>query len=116
MYQKTLTIYCLYPGLTLSVISGSLGQLIAERGRLSEDLSLHYHSQVLTALEYLVKKKVVHLDIKGTLYRDVLLFHKFVLVKLMLMYLKVAKVHTLCTQVEVKKDPSKNTDSASLLK
>ncbi|XP_035470607.1 mitogen-activated protein kinase kinase kinase 14 isoform X2 [Scophthalmus maximus] len=45
--------------------SGSLGQLIAERGRLPEDLSLHYHSQVLTGLEYLVKKKVVHLDIKA---------------------------------------------------
>ncbi|XP_031717986.1 mitogen-activated protein kinase kinase kinase 14 [Anarrhichthys ocellatus] len=45
--------------------SGSLGQLIAERGRLPEDLSLHYHSQVLTALEYLRRKKVVHLDIKA---------------------------------------------------
>ncbi|XP_042361122.1 mitogen-activated protein kinase kinase kinase 14 isoform X2 [Plectropomus leopardus] len=45
--------------------SGSLGQLIAERGRLPEDLSLHYHSQILTALEYLGKKKVVHLDIKA---------------------------------------------------
>ncbi|XP_068435720.1 mitogen-activated protein kinase kinase kinase 14 [Clinocottus analis] len=45
--------------------SGSLGQLIAERGRLPEDLSLHYHSQILTALEYLRKKKVVHLDIKA---------------------------------------------------
>ncbi|KAG7504858.1 mitogen-activated protein kinase kinase kinase 14-like [Solea senegalensis] len=45
--------------------SGSVGQLIVERGRLPEDLSLHYHSQVLTALEYLVKKKVVHLDIKA---------------------------------------------------
>ncbi|KAI3359570.1 hypothetical protein L3Q82_013974, partial [Scortum barcoo] len=45
--------------------SGSLSQLIAERGRLPEDLSLHYHSQVLTALEYLVKKKVAHLDIKA---------------------------------------------------
>ncbi|XP_041866787.1 mitogen-activated protein kinase kinase kinase 14 [Melanotaenia boesemani] len=45
--------------------SGSLGDLIVERGRLPEDLSLHYHSQVLTALEYLVKKKVVHLDIKA---------------------------------------------------
>ncbi|XP_018557572.1 mitogen-activated protein kinase kinase kinase 14 isoform X1 [Lates calcarifer] len=45
--------------------SGSLGQLIAKRGRLPEDLSLHYHSQVLTGLEYLVKKKVVHLDIKA---------------------------------------------------
>ncbi|XP_051243152.1 mitogen-activated protein kinase kinase kinase 14 [Dicentrarchus labrax] len=45
--------------------SGSLGQLIAERGRLPEDLSLHYHWQVLTALQYLVKKKVAHLDIKA---------------------------------------------------
>ncbi|KAK2833205.1 hypothetical protein Q5P01_017094 [Channa striata] len=45
--------------------SGSLGQLIVERGRLPEDLCLHYHLQVLTALEYLVKKKVVHLDIKA---------------------------------------------------
>ncbi|TNN41172.1 Mitogen-activated protein kinase kinase kinase 14 [Liparis tanakae] len=45
--------------------SGSLGQLIAERGRLPEDLSLHYHSQILTALEYLRRKKVVHLDIKA---------------------------------------------------
>ncbi|KAE8283390.1 Mitogen-activated protein kinase kinase kinase 14 [Larimichthys crocea] len=45
--------------------SGSLGQLIADCGRLPEDLSLHYHSQVLAALEHLVKKKVVHLDIKA---------------------------------------------------
>ncbi|XP_028311651.1 mitogen-activated protein kinase kinase kinase 14 [Gouania willdenowi] len=45
--------------------SGSVGQLITERGRLPEDLSLHYHSQVLTALEYLVKKKVAHLDVKA---------------------------------------------------
>uniref|UniRef100_A0A3Q0S1R8 Mitogen-activated protein kinase kinase kinase 14a n=1 Tax=Amphilophus citrinellus TaxID=61819 RepID=A0A3Q0S1R8_AMPCI len=45
--------------------AGSLGQLIVERGRLPEDLSLHYYSQVLRALEYLVKRKVVHLDIKA---------------------------------------------------
>ncbi|CAN9505503.1 unnamed protein product [Ophioblennius macclurei] len=45
--------------------SESLGQLIVKRGRLPEDLSLHYHSQVSTALEYLVKKRVVHLDIKA---------------------------------------------------
>ncbi|KAM7387006.1 hypothetical protein PAMA_009571 [Pampus argenteus] len=45
--------------------SGSLGQLIADRGRLPEDLSLYYHSQVLTALEYLVKKRIAHLDIKA---------------------------------------------------
>lgn len=36
-----------------------------KRGRLPEDLSLHYQSQVLAALEYLIKKKVAHLDIKG---------------------------------------------------
>lgn len=58
--------YCTFcHSLTLSVISGSLGQLITLRGRLPEDLSLHYQLQVLTALEYLAKKKVVHLDIKG---------------------------------------------------
>lgn len=51
--------------LTPSVVLGSLGQLIAERGRLPEDLTLHYHCQVLGALEHLVKKRVVHLDIKG---------------------------------------------------
>ncbi|XP_069570790.1 mitogen-activated protein kinase kinase kinase 14 [Brachyistius frenatus] len=51
--------------LLMDLKSGSLSQLIVERGRLPEDLSLHYHSQVLTALEYLVKKKVVHLDVKA---------------------------------------------------
>lgn len=56
-------------GLTLCVIPGSLGQLITLRGRLPEDLSLHYQLQVLTALEYLAKKRVVHLDIKGMLHR-----------------------------------------------
>ncbi|KAM9780091.1 mitogen-activated protein kinase kinase kinase 14 [Neosynchiropus ocellatus] len=45
--------------------AGSLGQLITQRGRLPEDLSLHYMGQVLAALEYLVKKRVVHLDIKA---------------------------------------------------
>lgn len=64
------TIQCrLCPDVTSPVISGSLGQLIVERGRLPEDLSLHYHLQVLEALEYLVKKKVAHLDIKGTLQK-----------------------------------------------
>ncbi|CAL8273351.1 unnamed protein product [Lota lota] len=43
----------------------SLGQLIAERGRLPQDLGLHYHCQVLGALEYLLKKRVAHLDIKA---------------------------------------------------
>ncbi|XP_062840843.1 mitogen-activated protein kinase kinase kinase 14 [Trichomycterus rosablanca] len=43
---------------------GSLGQLLAERGRLPEDLSLHYMQQVLGALEHLHKRRVLHLDIK----------------------------------------------------
>lgn len=51
------------------MIPGSLGQLITLRGRLPEDLSLHYQLQVLTALEYLARKKVVHLDIKGMLHK-----------------------------------------------
>lgn len=45
--------------------AGSLAQLISERGRLPEDLSLHYQCQVFTALEYLEKKRVAHLDIKA---------------------------------------------------
>ncbi|XP_061555869.1 mitogen-activated protein kinase kinase kinase 14 [Phycodurus eques] len=45
--------------------SGSLGQLIRQRGRLPEELSLYYLLQVATALEYLAKKKVVHLDVKA---------------------------------------------------
>ncbi|KAL3053334.1 hypothetical protein OYC64_005799 [Pagothenia borchgrevinki] len=51
--------------LFMDLKSGSLGQLISERGRLPEDLSLHYNAQILTALEYLGKKKVAHLDIKA---------------------------------------------------
>ncbi|XP_024127220.1 mitogen-activated protein kinase kinase kinase 14 [Oryzias melastigma] len=51
--------------LLMDLKSGCLGDLIKKRGRLPEDLSLHYHSQVLTALEYLVKKRVAHLDIKA---------------------------------------------------
>uniref|UniRef100_A0A3Q2ZJD1 Mitogen-activated protein kinase kinase kinase 14a n=1 Tax=Hippocampus comes TaxID=109280 RepID=A0A3Q2ZJD1_HIPCM len=45
--------------------SGSLSQMIIRRGRLPEDLSLYYLLQVATALEYLAKKKVVHLDVKA---------------------------------------------------
>ncbi|XP_026772509.3 mitogen-activated protein kinase kinase kinase 14 [Pangasianodon hypophthalmus] len=43
---------------------GSLGQLLAERGRLPEDLSLHYMCQVLGALEHLHKRRILHLDVK----------------------------------------------------
>ncbi|XP_011476291.1 mitogen-activated protein kinase kinase kinase 14 [Oryzias latipes] len=51
--------------LLMDLKSGCLGDLIKRCGRLPEDLSLHYHSQVLAALEYLVKKRVAHLDIKA---------------------------------------------------
>lgn len=63
MNRKLLLCACLR--LTLPVVSGSLRMLIATRGRLPEDQSLHYQAQVLQALEYLEKKKVAHLDIKG---------------------------------------------------
>lgn len=56
---------CLCPCVTLPVLPGSIGTLIAERGRLPEDQCLHYQAQVLQALEYLAKKKVAHLDVKG---------------------------------------------------
>ncbi|KAG1968440.1 mitogen-activated protein kinase kinase kinase [Pimephales promelas] len=45
--------------------SSSLGQLVEERGRLPEDLSLHYLQQVLEALNHLHRKRVLHLDIKA---------------------------------------------------
>ncbi|XP_029691748.1 mitogen-activated protein kinase kinase kinase 14 isoform X1 [Takifugu rubripes] len=54
-----------YVLLFMDLKAGSLGQLIMQRGRLPEDLGLHYQLQILTALEYLAKKKVVHLDIKA---------------------------------------------------
>lgn len=63
MNRKPLLCVCLH--VTLPVVSGSLRTLIAARGRLPEDQSLHYQAQVLQALEYLAKKKVAHLDIKG---------------------------------------------------
>ncbi|KAL4660532.1 mitogen-activated protein kinase kinase kinase 14-like [Arapaima gigas] len=43
----------------------SLGQLLRERGRLPEDLALHYHCQVLEALQHLHKRRVLHLDVKA---------------------------------------------------
>ncbi|KAK2829638.1 hypothetical protein Q7C36_017628 [Tachysurus vachellii] len=44
---------------------GTLGQSLAERGRLHEDLSLHYMHQVLGALEHLHKRRILHLDVKA---------------------------------------------------
>ncbi|KAG9350173.1 hypothetical protein JZ751_026526 [Albula glossodonta] len=51
--------------LFMDLKSGSVGQLLKERGRLPEDLSLHYLCQVLGALEYLHSRRVLHMDIKG---------------------------------------------------
>ncbi|CAB1341744.1 unnamed protein product, partial [Coregonus sp. 'balchen'] len=54
-----------YVILLMDLKAGSVGQLIKERGRLPEDLALHYHCQVLGALEHLLKRRVLHLDIKA---------------------------------------------------
>ncbi|XP_058620897.1 uncharacterized protein LOC131532978 isoform X1 [Onychostoma macrolepis] len=43
---------------------GSLAQLLRVKGRLSEELALYYHSQVLQALQHLHSRHVVHLDVK----------------------------------------------------
>ncbi|XP_043082218.1 uncharacterized protein LOC122329739 [Puntigrus tetrazona] len=43
---------------------GSLAQLLRVKGRLSEELALYYHSQVLQALQHLHSRRVVHLDVK----------------------------------------------------
>ncbi|KAG5832940.1 hypothetical protein ANANG_G00296530 [Anguilla anguilla] len=51
--------------LFMALKSGSVGQLIRERGRLPEDLALHYHALVLQALEHLHRKGVLHLDVKA---------------------------------------------------
>ncbi|XP_051996146.1 mitogen-activated protein kinase kinase kinase 14-like [Xyrauchen texanus] len=51
--------------LFMELKSSSLGQLVEERGRLPEDLSLHYLQEVLGALDHLHKKRVLHLDIKA---------------------------------------------------
>ncbi|XP_061089232.1 mitogen-activated protein kinase kinase kinase 14 [Conger conger] len=55
------------PNVTLfmDLKSGSLGGLLKDRGRLPEDLSLHYLCQVLEALKYLHSRRVLHMDIKA---------------------------------------------------
>ncbi|KAL2101190.1 hypothetical protein ACEWY4_002951 [Coilia grayii] len=51
--------------LFMELKSGSVGQLLEQRGRLPEDLALHYFSQVLGALEHLHHRQILHLDIKA---------------------------------------------------
>ncbi|XP_031430648.2 uncharacterized protein LOC105901290 isoform X3 [Clupea harengus] len=50
--------------LFMDLKTGSLAQLLRCRGSLPEDLSLHYHLQVLEALEHLHRRRVLHLDVK----------------------------------------------------
>ncbi|XP_061079369.1 mitogen-activated protein kinase kinase kinase 14-like [Conger conger] len=45
--------------------SGSVGQLVRQRGRLPEDLALHYALQVSRAMEDVHRIGVLHLDIKA---------------------------------------------------
>ncbi|KAL2092689.1 hypothetical protein ACEWY4_012487 [Coilia grayii] len=47
-----------------SCLSGSLAQLLRSQATLPEDLALHYHIQVLEALEHLHRRRVLHLDVK----------------------------------------------------
>ncbi|XP_062303344.1 mitogen-activated protein kinase kinase kinase 14 [Osmerus eperlanus] len=54
-----------YVHLLMEYKSGSVGQLLTTRGRLPEDIALHYYSQVTATLEYLQKRRVAHLDIKA---------------------------------------------------
>ncbi|XP_010872873.2 mitogen-activated protein kinase kinase kinase 14 isoform X1 [Esox lucius] len=54
-----------YAILFMDLKAGSVGQLIKDSGRLAEDLALHYHQQVLGALEHLLRRRVLHLDIKA---------------------------------------------------
>ncbi|KAJ7992395.1 hypothetical protein DPEC_G00278080 [Dallia pectoralis] len=54
-----------YAILFMDLKAGSVGQLIKDSGRLAEDRALHYHHQVLGALEHLLRRRVLHLDIKA---------------------------------------------------
>ncbi|XP_028826607.1 uncharacterized protein map3k14b [Denticeps clupeoides] len=50
--------------LFMDLKTGSLAQLLKRHGSLPEDLCLHYHCQVLEALEHLHRRRVLHLDVK----------------------------------------------------
>ncbi|XP_063045029.1 uncharacterized protein LOC134439110 [Engraulis encrasicolus] len=50
--------------LFMDLKTGSLAQLLRCRATLPEDLALHYHVQVLEALEHLHRRRVLHMDIK----------------------------------------------------
>ncbi|XP_026114244.1 STE20-like serine/threonine-protein kinase [Carassius auratus] len=50
--------------LFMDLKTGSLAQLLRVKGRLSEELALCYHYQVLQALQHLHSRRVVHLDVK----------------------------------------------------
>ncbi|XP_072536212.1 mitogen-activated protein kinase kinase kinase 14 [Salminus brasiliensis] len=50
--------------LFMDLKTGSLAQLLKDRGRLPENQALYYHSQVLQALEHLHSRQVIHLDVK----------------------------------------------------
>ncbi|XP_076121257.1 mitogen-activated protein kinase kinase kinase 14 [Alosa pseudoharengus] len=51
--------------LFMDLKSGSLGQLLEQRGRIPEDLALYYFTQGLEALEYLHQRQILHLDVKA---------------------------------------------------
>uniref|UniRef100_A0A3B1JT86 Mitogen-activated protein kinase kinase kinase 14b n=1 Tax=Astyanax mexicanus TaxID=7994 RepID=A0A3B1JT86_ASTMX len=50
--------------LFMDLKTGSLAQLLKEKGVLPEALALYYHRQVLQALEHLHSRQVIHLDVK----------------------------------------------------
>ncbi|XP_062388244.1 mitogen-activated protein kinase kinase kinase 14 [Sardina pilchardus] len=51
--------------LFMDLKSGSLGQLLEQRGRLPQDLALYYFTQGLEALQYLHQRQILHLDVKA---------------------------------------------------
>lgn len=58
----------LYINVFVQTSSACLAQLLKEMTSLPEDLALHYLHQSLGALEHLHCRKVLHLDVKGTVW------------------------------------------------